>query len=777
MFKSTLINQAVLTALMLSVPSISSAVEINLAAQPLDQAITQLGKTTNVIIGGDSLLLKGKSAPAITGDYSAEQALQKLLGGSGLTAIKQANGSYVIKKHSNDKIVGTLATTKVGNDKSEGSGSYTTEGSGSYTTESMSSATGLNLSIRNTPQSVSVITNQEIEDKGITSLQGLLEQVAGVSIYRWDERIYTSARGFDVDHYKLDGIPRLTKVESRNDDLSIFDRIELVRGANGLITGAGNPGISINFVRKKANSKALEGSASLTANSFGAASLETDVSSKLNSDGTIRGRVVVKHEEGDTHLDDYKFNNNLIYGVISADLTDTTKISVGASWQTTDADYVRSGGLSAYDNNGDLINWDVTDHFSEDWTYSNDEAKEVFVEIDQVLFNDIKLNINYLHGEVTRDVALINFAGNLDIATGEGTKYYTWKSENLEVSDGVDINVDVPFTIGGLDQQVIIGASYSKDNLDKYYSNYDVTDLDNFYGYDISAPTYQLEENTVPEYVLQKAVFISSQLSLNEQLKLIAGARLSSWEYESTDSENESRKFSGELTPYIGLVQDIDDNHSIYASYTSIFNPQNFKDVNGDYLDPVTGKNYEAGIKGEYFNSKLNASLSLFRIQQEGVAEVTDIERIDNPLLNAYRAAEGVTSKGFEIDINGNVTDNLNLGLGIANFEAKDAEGEYFNTKNSRTTANIFARYIINKDLTVGAGLRYKSKFYISNDSVTQDAFYLANIMANYRFNKEISLQFNIHNLFDKKYYVGLTTSEYTYGSPRKIIAKLKYTF
>ncbi len=118
----------------------------------------------------------------------------------------------------------------------------------------MRTATKLNLSSRETPQSVTVLTSQKLEDLGVTSYQEMLNNVTGVSLNRWDERIYPTARGFDVDYYLLDGMPTYSISDSAaNDiDLSIYDRVEVVKGANGLMTGAGNPAIGLNFVRKHA---------------------------------------------------------------------------------------------------------------------------------------------------------------------------------------------------------------------------------------------------------------------------------------------------------------------------------------------------------------------------------------------------------------------------------------------------------------------------------------------------------------------------------------------
>ena len=653
----------------------------------------------------------------------------------------------------------------------------TTLNQDTYTVESMNTSTKLDLSVRETPQSVTVMTSKELQDKGITSYQSLLAHVTGVSLIRSDERLKTSARGFDIDYFKIDGVPSYITYNSRDLELSMFDRVEIVRGANGLTTGAGNPGISINLVRKKAHSKELTGDVTAEIGSWNSYSVTTDIASALNETGTIRGRVVLKHEDADSFMDGYEKENNLIYGVVDSDITDRTRLSVGASYQKNDKSGVRWGGLPAFDSNNNRISFDRSLIVSEDWTYLNNEEKSFFADLNQILVDDIALNLSYTHNELTREDAFLYFSGKLNTSDGSGLSYTDWKSVKEDEQDNIDINIDIPFSLNNLDQQIIVGYSYNKDSVNKYTGAYSSAAVSNFYDYNIAEPADTDAVYEQPSDITQKAIYLSGKFSMTQDLKLIAGARLSSWKHQSEDSSVETRKFDNELTPYVGLVYDIDENHTVYTSYTSIFNPQDEKDKNGDYLNPIIGNSYEVGIKGEYFDGNLNTSLSLFRISQDKVAAL-DGKQIANPTADAYKEAKGVTSKGIEADITGNVTDRLSLSFGVAYFEAKDAEGAKFNTQSSRTTANVFTKYKLN-EYTLGGGLQYKSKFYRGTGSskITQDAYTLANVMFGYEINKQTNVQLNVSNLFDKKYYDGIGSNTMIYGEPRKAMISLKYTF
>lgn len=657
------------------------------------------------------------------------------------------------------------------------SGSITSEGSGSYTFDRMKTSTKLDLSIKETPQSITVMTTQELKDKGITDYQTLLAHISGVSLHRYDERLKASARGFIIDYFKIDGVPTYGTYSTRDLDLSMYDRVEIVRGANGLTTGAGNPGISINLVRKKANQNDLTAELSVTTGSWDSYGLSLDVGSKLNEEGTVRGRIIAKHEQSDSYMDGYEKDNNLIYGMLEADLTDSTLLSVGASYQKVDKKGVRWGGLPAFDSNNKIISFDRSTIVSEDWTYLKTEEKSLFVDLKQGLFDDASLNLSYSHNEIIREDAFLYFYGKLNKSDGSGLGYYDWKSLKKNKEDNIDLHVDVPFTIGGLEQQIILGTSYNKDATKKYTGGFSLGSVPNFYNYDIAEPG-EPGEYRKPSEITQKAIYLSGKFSLTEDLKLISGARMSSWKHTSEDDSVETREFKNEITPYVGLVYNLDDNHSIYTSYTSIFNPQDKKDKNSNYLDPIEGKSYEAGIKGEYFDGALNASLSIFKTKQEGIAEKKG-KQISNPTADAYVAADEVTSKGFEIDLNGQLSEKLNLGFGLANFRAEDSDGKKFNTEASRTTANVFVKYDVNKDLSIGGGAQYKSKFYVEETlgTITQDAFFLFNAMASYDINKNTNIQLNVSNIFDEKYYEGIGHDSMVYGEPRKFTLNLNYKF
>lgn len=655
-----------------------------------------------------------------------------------------------------------------------------TEDVDSYTIGSMNTSTKLDLSIKDTPQTVSVITAQEIKDKQINSFHDVLVNIPGLTINNRGDNLVSSVRGFDLTYFKIDGVPTYSTVNHNNFDLAIYDRVEIVKGANGLTTGEGDPSFAMNFIRKHANSKEVEGSVSLSAGSWDSYAQTLDISAPLSKDKNIRSRFIVKHEDSDAFYDNYNKKDKLFYGIVDADLGDFTTLSIGATYQDLKNKGAWSWGLPAFYSDNTHTNFSRSTSLTPEWTYMNLETKEVFASAKQYLYNDIALNVSSSFIRTNQDSNTVQIRGNsINKTTGAGLTYNNYSTQVTYDEINFDSYLSFPFTIHGLSQEIIAGFSYNDRTKELRDRQVIPAPAVNFYNFVIPnvlesrAFTQQPDVDTT-----QLGTYLAGRFSLSENLKLISGLRVSDWKYHNDSPTVAERTFRNEVTPYVGLVYDLDSYHSLYVSYTDIFKPQSVKDINGDYLDPIVGKSYETGIKGEYFEGKLTTSFSLFQIVQDNVAKLVNGVTLPSG-ESVYEAAKGVTSKGFEVSASGDLTDSWSLSFGLANFEAEDAKGNIFNTKASRTTAATFTKYKINNDLTLGGGLNYYSKIYTGsgNTYIEQEAFTLASLMAKYQIDKHTELQLNINNLFDKKYYEGIGTNLMVYGAPRNAMLSMKYNF
>ncbi|WP_222718455.1 TonB-dependent siderophore receptor [Aliarcobacter vitoriensis] len=649
----------------------------------------------------------------------------------------------------------------------------------------MRTATKLDLSIRETPQSVSVITQQMIEDKKIDDFKTLMKNVTGVSSNDdADFRESYSSRGFRTNFYLVDGIPTFINAYSNDEyNMDMFDRVEIVKGANGLTSGTGNPAVSINMVRKHANSKVFTGDIDISAGTWDMYKLKTDIQTPLNQDGSVRARLVASYKEKDSFVDRVNQENSLVYAVIDADITDNTTISAGASYELDARDGVLTN-LPPFYADGTKTNFDRSKNTTPDWASWDTQRKSYFISAKHYFDNDISINAIYTHNDMKTKDRLNSFLYTNPLnKDGTGLEMgWFYMPQNIK-QDSLDIYSSIPFKLGNKEHEIIAGFQYYKNKANNTYKSGNAFTIDNYYisnGSEFSKPDTSGGVPYEEGEEKQTAFYLNGKFEILDDLKLILGGRLSNYDYESMMMSEPDQKFDAknEFTPFVGLVYDIDENHSVYASYTDVFQPNSVKDANNKLLEPILGKNYEVGLKGQYFDKRLNTSLTLFRIEQDNVAVFNSYDPVLDRLI--YDSKDGVTSKGVEFEIAGKITDNWDLSLGFANFEAKDADKNKVNTTTPRNNINLFTKYSMDA-FSLGVGVNWKSKGYDKFEGrgeIKQDAYATVDLMASYEFTKNLSGQININNLFDKKYYAGYNVfNGYSYGEPVNGMLSIKYKF
>ena len=764
-------------------------------AGELGNVLNRFASQAGVNIYFDAALTRGIKSSGLNGAHSIDTALQHLLQGTNLQVVKTSAGGYQLQVSSTgtssevDSV--TLSPVQV---SATGIGN-TTEGTNSYTSGSMNTATRLGLSIRETPQSVSVITRQMIDDMHLESLTDVVNTVTGITSTNQDSsRNSFSARGFAINNYQIDGVPTTweggwSAGESQMDTV-IYDRIEVVRGASGLISGAGNPSAAINLVRKKADSKEFTGHASISAGSWDRYQGTVDISTPLNDAGTVRGRLVGSYLDERSFIDVLENEKSVFYGTLAADLTDNTLMNIGISQQQNKPTGSTWGGLPAWFSDGGRTDWSRSKTNAADWTEWSSTHTNYFANVEHVFDSGLKLYAGYSKNINDADLRLIFLSGYPDRTTGLGmtTSGPTWYDVERE-QDNIDIYGSLPFDFAGQSHELTVGFLHSKQDLiTENRPRLNPAPVGSFYEWDGSYPEPEWGEKTT--YTTQKTKqvggYVVARLSLADPLNLILGSRLTNWEIEGMKWNGDRYNFDHHqvVTPYAGLIYEINDIYSTYVSYTDIFNPQDAQDRNGNYLDPLEGENYEAGIKAEYLQGRVNATFSVFRIEQDNLAQADTGFLVPGTTSQASVAAEGTTSKGFEVEVSGAITDNWNLLVGWSQFQAEDADGTAVNTNYPRRTATLFTTYRMNQ-LTLGGGVNWESSNYTlatnplsQTEKLKQDSYALVRLMAKYQMTPALSAQLNINNVFDEKYYTNIGFySQLAYGAPRNANLTLKYDF
>ncbi|MGY5328162.1 TonB-dependent siderophore receptor [Pseudomonas protegens] len=779
----------------------ASSRHYELAAGPLEESLNSFAQVAGISLPFDPALVQGKRAPALRGDYAVQDGLERLLAGSGLTVTRTANGNYLLIARSQNGDALELGATTI---SGLGLGS-TTEHSGSYTTGAMQTATKLPLSLRETPQSVTVITRQRMDDQGMRSLDDVVQATPGLRLSA--ARPANSeffARGFPITNLMFDGLPTTYNADwVATADLAPYDRVEVVRGATGMMQGAGNPSAAINMVRKRPT-QAFQASVTGSAGSWDNYRSELDVSGPLNDSASVRGRIVGAYNDKGSYQDYAGRERGVFYGISEFDLTDSTTLTVGASDQN-DNNNINWGGLPV-NPDGSHMGFSRSKTFGYSWSHQDVENKTVFVELDQRFDNDWRLHLG-----ASKNWSEFKMMGGVLERNNDATYRQRIFNQNRDFDQSTyDVYATGPFTLLGREHELVVGASKRQLKTEATGGTVfvDVPDINRFNPGGLARPNVP-DIYSIDDKVDQEGLYLTTRWNLADPLKVILGARLD-W-YDATaiyDQINDQYYTSGKtkvvrnVTRYAGVIYDLDDNHSVYASYTDIFQPQTEKDGQGKGIEPITGENYEVGIKGEYFGGALNASASLFQIDQlNRAAEVADASLckvIPVGSYGCYEAAGKVRSQGIEFEINGALTPNWQVGAGYTFAQAKyekDAdkakEGRLFDTDLPRHMFKASTTYQLQGDLKqwrVGANLYSQSATFnkgsnvFGNYHVEQEAYALVGLMAGYQVNKHLDTQLNINNVFDKKYYQGIasnsTWSPYdVFGDPRNLMVTAKYSF
>ncbi|PLV49444.1 ferric-rhodotorulic acid/ferric-coprogen receptor FhuE [Erwinia sp. B116] len=645
--------------------------------------------------------------------------------------------------------------------------------------------TKMPLALRDIPQSVSIISKQRIQDQNLTTIGDVLNNTTGVSAYSIDsERVSFWSRGNLINNYLFDGVP--TIVDSIWDfgetagDTAIFDRVEVIRGANALSTGSGYPSAAVNMVRKHADSKVITGSLSAETGSWDKQRYVGDVSVPLNETGSVRARAIGGYEEGDSWLDRYHKRKRFLTTLLDADITDSTTLTLGWDYQSTETRDPTWGGLPVFYSDGSRTHFDRSFNTASDWAYSDKESNKVYASLVQKFDNGWQAQVNGSHGKTTFDTLQMYPWGFPDKSTGAGVYALNGWNKGTRKTDSVDLYANGPFELFGRNHELMLGGSYSKQ--DNYFFNTSsdgvlIGDFNNWNG-SIPQGTYADWKVESDDTIRQKSLYSAARFSLADPLSLLVGARYTQWAAHGTTGNKENDK----IAPYAGLTYDLNDTYSVYASYTSIFQPNNVRSIEAKYLEPTKGKSYETGIKGDWNNSRLTANLSLFRTEQNNLG-VNTYAYVPGTTEYAWKSVDSVT-RGVEFEVNGALTDNWQMTFGASRYIAEERNGTAVSPQLPRTTAKLFTSYRLPmlQDLTVGGGVNWQNQSWqdvtgpTGSEHLVQGSYALVNLFSRYQVTKQLSVQANVNNLFDKEYYAYL--GDYgLYGAPRSVSVSANYNF
>lgn len=769
-------------------------------AGPLAAALNRLGRESGALITFAPALVAGLHTHGTQGAQGVPQALAALLAGTGLEAVPDASGAYALRRapeaaprSSGSSGTATLAEVRVAAAAVAQDG--TTEGTGRYTAAGPSAAaTGLALTLRETPQSVTVFTRQRMDDFKLQTLTDVMEQTPGLTVSRQSQWTTFNVRGTTAN-LQVDGARQLssgwgfnTHTLYNTDDLADIDRIEILKGSSGLMNGDGNYGATINLIRKRPT-KEFQAHVEASAGSWDNYRADADIAGPLNAEGSLRGRLVLSEKRAHNFRDFERSSGRLLYGTLEYDLTPDTLVSAGITYrERTLRGSSATAPIQAYSGTGAFVGWMPRSYNNgARWAGYDQKGINLFSRVEHNFGRGWKAKLQLVHEEVEVPDQLFGYMNN----ALPGVVNYGRYKDNTTRNQSVQLDVQGPFTLFGREHDLLLGAGASKSRIKLLRGDGNNTTLGAI-GMDYVQGGGMLSRpdldglNYSNDLFSRKRnyVYAAGRFNLADPLKLIVGARATNYDQKDVSDVswyNYDLHERGVITPYAGVVVDVARDVSLYASYASIFQAQSAKDANQRNLPPEEGKTYEIGAKGEFFNKRLNASAAYFWMKTDNTAETVG-QTPNGETIS--RAVSGASRRGWELELSGELA------------RGWQAQGGVVMNSSTLNTASTTPQYQFKlgttyqfqnpalQGLTVGASTRWQSAISTSRGTATlrQNAYWLMDLMARYQVDPHWSVAVNVNNAFDKRYFSGVTNFNsqglfYTWGAPRSVNLSARYDF
>ena len=682
----------------------------------------------------------------------------------------------------------------------KGIGKQTTS---NYTIPASSAATGIRLTQRETPQSLSVVTEKQMDDQGLDTLQDVLKQTPGVFHSKMGNNVSGHSqfisRSQAIDSISVDGAPKFLydskaiRRGTNNLDSALYEQVVVVRGASGLSNGGmGEPGGTVALERKKPTAKPAV-SVEAGVGSWKHYRFVLDANHPLNADNTLRGRAILVSDHGGDYLPNTSRHNHTFYGILSYDLTPQTHWRVG-----TELHRFRNNGSSPFSYltvAGDPENNQPFEPFaasprsnsSAKWAYGKENSAEIFTSINHEFENGWALNGNYSHTYGKSD-AVSGIAGPFIIYPDYSAKFVAERDQAKYADQDFSLSLDGDYPLLGRKHEFNAGISYqyNKETPSYYEENEDgvVPDLRLFDGNFTKPAIPYLRDGFA--HMKNLSVYGSTRFKLTDRLALIGGGRFVDWQYRYSSDRNDfadSRHKNKVFIPYLGASYDLNDNLTAYTSYTTIFRPQvRYLTKDGTALEPQRGKTYELGLKASWFEGRLNASASAFMNKRDHLGVVAG--KFKNG-KKYYRAADNTTTKGVELSVGGRLSDKWLLNASYAYSKLKNNSGNVVNPSYPAHLFKLFTAYDVTDRLNLGANVNWQSgtnaydeyqPFTVAGkEALTQRPYATLDLTAHYKIGKSTRIGLDFENVFNKRYRP--MPDIHVYGTPRSLTATLKHTF
>lgn len=677
-----------------------------------------------------------------------------------------------------------------------------------------SSSTKFDLSLVETPQAISVITEDMISSLGLTSIGGAADYAAGfvsqgkaspglfIGTFRARGILLSRYRGFKLNDYPygIAGVPDTVGVE----------RIEFPKGPTSIIYGFGNYGGIVNIITRKPQ-REFGGSATLLLGSYDFRRAELDLTGPLFADGAVRGRIGAGYEDTNSFRKGEYSKTRVLAPSLVADLGERTQLEFFGYYQKTSG--VTGGGLPVFVDANRNVHLPTAVsrklfNGNPDVSKTTLDVKSAVVALKQQVFDDGSLKL-VVNGTTSDQDLKSVYSGYVPASfeTGEATVYAIDDDEDAK-SASVELSYLDQFEAFGQEHQIytVAGYDYFKSSNNESgncigFVNLYKADFSQFTG---PFPTHQDYLNGDFCYTgvgsqKQTGYNVGSQLllRLTDSLKLLVGGRydwlkLENSLYPGRPDASRASLNTEEFSYRASILYSVTGNVNAYLHYARGFTPQLGIKRGGGTVGSEHGTQYEIGVKGEFLDRRLGLSAALFQLDRSGTA-ISD--PLNGPGDRFVIGGGKDRFKGGEIELVGQLGRGLSI---LANYAYVTAKVRASDTPSfigqnlpvgPQHTASALVNYSFQPEsalsgLEVGAGVNYVGRSRPMLDppgpvqSYTLPSYVVVDARTSYAITKQLQVQLNIMNLFDKRYFTsGQNRYILDYGTPRSFRVSLDYKF
>ncbi|MGF9567025.1 TonB-dependent siderophore receptor [Neorhizobium sp. JUb45] len=784
------ITVAAMTTAGISTPAMaqtSQTVSFDIQSTSLSRALRQFSQQSGIQVAYRTAIAANATAPSVKGQVTPQQALSTLLANSGLRYSFTGSGAVTIlaadsAAGSNDSSGSTVLNTIV----VAGAGGAFDRVDG-YRADSSSSGAKTDTPIIETPQSISVVTADQIANQRATSLSETLAYTPGIA---------TQSGGFSrmVDDFMIrgfntasgntgtlrDGMKFQSSVYDGGQEPYGLERVEVLRGASSVLYGQVAPGGIVNAISKRPTATPLH-EVNVEYGSYDRKQISADFGGPIDAEGVLSYRLTGLYRDADNWVDNTQDNKAYIAPALTWKPEETTSLTLLGSYQNVDTGFAPPYFLSDI-TSGKLSRDTFTgiDNFD---TYQSDTYTIGGI-FEHEFDNGLKLrnSARYFHADIQWNYMMPNV-----VPISAGGVMTRLASERAETSYGItsDNSLEYTFDAFGAEHTLLAGLDFYRRSYDSHRYRGTASTLNLNTGVNTGGPNVNYAVDRGSDSIGdQYGIYFQDQIKFDDHWILLLGGR-----HDWADSSTKSYQ-TGKITPQrdnaftgrAGLVYLFDNGFAPYVSVSQSFLPQVGEDDKGNPLKPNEGLQYEAGVRYQPVGTNLQFSAAVYDLNQKNVVSY-------NASGVASQFGE-VHSRGLELEARGEIG---NLGL-VAAYTFTDAEilqsakateiGQQV-ALVPRHSFSLWADYGLDdlglEGVRFGGGMRYVGKTNLTDNVINGPSYVLFDAMASVDLGKlnadldGLDFKVNARNLFDRKYYTCVSSDGCRFGEPMTVSATLSY--